>query len=292
MSRTDLRPPPLPEPHWVDTQSGLDRVVERLRSSNALVALDTETTLAGQHFCVLALVQVSDGDSVWLIDPLEVDPSPLLRLLFGAPWLPPIFHDASGDLMVLKRLYGRLPEAIIDTLLASQALGMGTPNLRFLTEHLLGWRMDKAPQQSNWLRRPLSDAQFEYAALDVFALPHIERLIRRHVIDLDVEDVFQASCVSLLERLKAYEPPEVHPFEERFFRRHRDRPARMRLRRLLEWRTDEANRGRIDILMGFGNETLARIALQPPASARDLHAYLPGHLVERYGRRVLRVLGG
>ncbi len=294
VKRSELHLPPLPRPVWVDDEDTLLHLEDHLRASNALIGIDIETTLAGQHHCVVALVQLSDGESVWLLDPLVLDLGPILRLLFSAPWIPPIFHDASGDLMVLKRLYGTLPEGVIDTLIAAQVLGLTTPNLRYLTEFLLGWKMSKQPQQSNWLRRPLSDAQIEYAALDVFALPYIERDLRGHLADFGLEEEFQQACAALMRRMDEYRPPRNHPFEDRFFRRTRDEAARRCLRRLLDWRTAEANRGRIDVLMAFGNEQLADIALARPRTLRELDecARIPARMLERYGKQVLREIHG
>lgn len=289
-----LTPPPLPRPHWVDTERAILHLEDELRTSRALIGIDIETTLAGQHFCELALLQLSDGYDVWLVDPLAVDVGPLLRILFSTPALPPIFHDASGDLTVIKRLHHCLPTAILDTLLASQALGIFSPNLGNLSRDVLGWVLDKGTQQSNWLRRPLTPAQLEYAAADAFVLPHLEHDLANHLYDMGVERGYEDACLSLLERLRAYRAPDSHPYELRFWRRYRNEAALIRLRRLLHWRTAEANRGRIDVLMGFGNETLARIALEAPRTLRDLsgRAGLPRHLCERYGQRVLDVTAG
>lgn len=294
MTRREPRLPPVPHPHWIDTESALIRLEDDLRHSSALIGVDIETTLAGQHHCAIALLQVSDGESSWLIDPLEVDAGPLLRLLFSSPALPPIFHDASGDLMVIKRLYGSLPPVVLDTLLASQVLGLASPNLGNLSRDLLGWKLNKSTQQSNWLRRPLTEAQLEYAALDAFVLPYLERSLRRQVADLGLEHPYERACRELLVRLEEYRAPETYPFELKFFRRYKNQAARLRLRRLLDWRTDEANRGKIDVLMGFGNDTLARIALDRPCSLRELDecVALTGRLRDRYGKRVLQVMNG
>ena len=42
-----------------------------------------------------------------------------------------------------------------------------------LVEKMLGITLDKSETRSNWIRRPLSDAQLKYAALDVEYLIHL-----------------------------------------------------------------------------------------------------------------------
>ena len=65
-------------------------------------------------------------------------------------------------------------EPIFDTLRASQAYRghtvFGGHSLASVCERELGLLLDKSEQASNWRRRPLSERQLDYAALDAEVL--------------------------------------------------------------------------------------------------------------------------
>ena len=53
---------------------------------------------------------------------------------------------------------------------SSRRAGEDTPSLRRVCARALRGRLDKAEQCSDWGRRPLTRAHFEYAALDAHVL--------------------------------------------------------------------------------------------------------------------------
>ncbi len=128
----------------------------------------------GRH---LALVQVFDGQVVYLIDPLPLEPDmaaglePLFAVLRD-PAVAKVFHSCKSDILLLDEVFGVNCRTIVDTSLQFSLLAAEDNNISLgrLIQSELGFEVDKGEQKSNWLKRPLTDAQKEYAANDVLYL--------------------------------------------------------------------------------------------------------------------------
>ena len=153
---------------WVRTEAELERAVDALKRE-ATIGLDVETTLEDQSLC---LIQFAGAEATYLIDPLEVvDLSALDAVLTRRETLK-VIHNASFERSVLGR-YALHIEPVLDTLDVSRKLRGGAPgghSLRAAVARELGLEMSKAQQKSDWSRRPLTDAQIEYAVLDAEVL--------------------------------------------------------------------------------------------------------------------------
>lgn len=128
-------------------------------------ALDTEFHRERTYYPHVALVQIADEHGVVLVDALKVDLSPLSRILEG-PSLA-VMHAARQDMEVLERSCGTVPARLVDTQLAAGFLGYTSPSLATLLERELKVKAPKADRLTDWMRRPLSPAQLDYAASDV-----------------------------------------------------------------------------------------------------------------------------
>ena len=164
---------------WIDSQNDLDNVVETLRGVSRY-ALDTEFHRERTYFPRLALVQIAwegpDGQEIVLVDPLAVDVT-AFSALFTSDNLC-VIHAAQQDLDVLHHSVGQVPTRIFDTQIAGGFTGYGTPSLVALLGGEMGITPAKGDRLTDWLRRPLSDAQRQYAASDVaYLLPVHDRQI-------------------------------------------------------------------------------------------------------------------
>ena len=175
--------PPVGEPRiayrWIDRQADFDDLVETL-VAEPRYALDTEFHRERTYYPKLALVQVAwrsaDGQELALIDPLAVDVTPFRRL-FSTDVLC-VIHAAQQDLDVLTHAVGSVPAKMFDTQLAAGFVGYGTPSLVSLLQGEIGVSPPKGDRLTDWLRRPLTDSQRQYAAVDVEYLLEVhERLV-------------------------------------------------------------------------------------------------------------------
>jgi ribonuclease D len=121
-------------------------------------------------------VQIAWPGDLVLIDPLAVDPLAFARL-FASPALA-VAHAAQQDLDVLTHAVGAIPRHLFDTQVAAGFVGYGTPSLVSLLQGELGITPAKGDRLTDWLRRPLTEAQQSYAAADVASLLELhDRLV-------------------------------------------------------------------------------------------------------------------
>ena len=127
----------------------------------------------GRH---LALIQVFDGQEAYLIDPLPLpdmnaDLEPLFAVLRD-PAVAKVFHSCKSDILLLDEVFSVNCLNIVDTSVQFTLLAAEDNNISLgrLIQTELGLEVDKGEQKSNWLKRPLTEPQKEYAANDVLYL--------------------------------------------------------------------------------------------------------------------------
>ncbi|HYD10135.1 MAG TPA: HRDC domain-containing protein [Acidimicrobiales bacterium] len=153
------------EHRLVTTPAALEEIVDAAITDDSY-AVDTEFHRERTYFPKVALVQLASPTAgIALIDPLAVDLAPLARLLDGPGTC--LMHASNQDLEVLQRACGTVPSKLFDTQLAAGFVGFSTPSLSLLAERILGVHLPKASRLTDWLQRPLGDAQQTYAAADV-----------------------------------------------------------------------------------------------------------------------------
>lgn len=162
-------------PHrFIDTDAGLREALDQLEGEPRY-ALDTEFHRERTYWPKAALLQLAWPGHLILIDPLEVDLTPLAELMNSESV--GVLHAASQDLEVLELACGASPRHLFDTQIAAGFLGMSTPSLAALHERELGVQLPKGNRLTDWLERPLRPAQLDYAAADVERLLEIHDLL-------------------------------------------------------------------------------------------------------------------
>ena len=143
-----------------------------------VLALDTEFIRTDTFYPIGALIQLSDGDNCFLIDPLAINEFDEFKALLTDETIVKVLHSCSEDLEVFYQLFGVLPSPLIDTQIAAGLDGYGfSLGYQRLTEALLQIHVPKGETRSNWLKRPLSESQAHYAMLDVAYLPTMYQML-------------------------------------------------------------------------------------------------------------------
>lgn len=156
----------------------------KLLSSAPLLAVDTEFVRTDTYYPKLGLLQFNDGKNCYLVDPLSIDDLEPLRQLFVNPNVVKIFHSCSEDLEAIHHFFQVLPEPLFDTQLAAAFLGFGSSvGYRNIVSTMYGVELSKESTRSDWLKRPLSEVQLKYAALDVEYLIQICNELSRQLLD-------------------------------------------------------------------------------------------------------------
>ncbi|WP_237067232.1 ribonuclease D [Microbulbifer guangxiensis] len=197
-------------PHWVDSSEELARLCEKWRGQKA-VALDTEFMRSRTFYPQPALVQVGDGEHCYLIDNLAIENLEPLRELILDTSVTKIMHSCSEDLETLDRLLGAIPEPIFDTQIAAAMTGLGAGlGYAATVKTLINVELPKSETRSDWLQRPLSEAQKTYAALDVAWLPHVYAVLLKRLKESDRLAWLQEDCEQLVAAARNPQPPELY----------------------------------------------------------------------------------
>ncbi len=144
------RPAGVGDYRWIGDKAALGDLVDELVSCD-VYALDTEFHRERTYFPRLALVQLAWREGIALVDPLAVDVSPLARVLQGQGLA--VVHAAEQDLEVLEHACGTVPTRLFDTQVAAGFLGQVSPSLVNLVERILGVRLLKGDQLTDWTRQ-------------------------------------------------------------------------------------------------------------------------------------------
>jgi ribonuclease D len=87
-------------------------------SRSTTLGIDTEFVRERTYRAELGLVQVSDGQTAWLFDPMALQRhEPLVRLIEN-PGITKILHSGTEDLEVLLHSIGAIPAPLVDTQIA------------------------------------------------------------------------------------------------------------------------------------------------------------------------------
>lgn len=155
------------EPIWIDQDDQLAELCAAWRKQ-AAIAVDTEFMRSDTFYPIAGLLQIGDGKGCYLIDPLAIkDLAPLRELMLDAA-VTKVLHSCSEDLEVFQRWLDVVPSPLFDTQVAAAFAGLGfSLGYSGLVKSLLTIEIPKDETRSDWLQRPLSVAQLNYAALDV-----------------------------------------------------------------------------------------------------------------------------
>ena len=255
-------------------------------------ALDLEFMTEGRYVAELSLVQVGWGDhdtpTVAAIDPLSVDPRPVLELA-ARDDIEVIIHSAQADLALIGAAFGVRASRVFDTQIAAAFLGMGEQiGYGALVERMAGVHLDKGSQYTEWSRRPLSEDQLRYALDDVRYLPAVWRQLKQQLEERGRAGWVQEECDLLADTWAERTPPEE------MYRRVRGwnglkRHALGALRAVAAWREQEALRANRPPLWIMNDRSLLELARRPPRDAADLGAVrgLSEGTIQRYGKAIL-----
>lgn len=154
----------------ITTTADLQEICERAKAE-PYVTLDTEFLRERTYWSKLCLIQMAlpgDGEAV-LIDPIDtdLDLTPLYDL-FRWEKTVKVFHAARQDLEIFFVEGGVFPKPLFDTQIAAMVCGFGEQvGYETLVRKIARENLDKTSRFTDWSRRPLSDAQKEYALADV-----------------------------------------------------------------------------------------------------------------------------
>lgn len=264
---------------WINAPAELRA---RFATPPARIGLDTEFIRERTYWPQLALVQIAiddgtDDPQILLVDPLVPGMLEALTPILSDAAILKVMHSPSEDLVAFMHACGVVPKPLFDTQLAAALAGVGGGlGYQKLVEQLTGTVLAKGETRSDWMRRPLSPSQLEYAADDVRHLFELHEQLDQRLDLLNrrewlAEDA--ARTVHNAETESAERWPHLTMRSAQFL----ERDAQLRLLRLLRWRDAYArdnDRPRTWIL---DNELAVGLARNPPIDRAGLQRTLDAH---------------
>ena len=264
-----------------------------LAQQQSEVALDTEFMRVSTYFPKLGLIQLYDSERVSLIDPLAItDFSPFVALLSN-PKVLKILHSCSEDLLVFLQKFDQLPRPMIDTQIMARFLGLGTSaGLAKLAQQYLNIEIDKAATRTNWIKRPLSDIQLQYAAGDVWYLLPLYHILEKELAKTPWEQAVRDDCELALSK--------THKLQERDSEKaYLDIPnvwklnplELSRLRILAQWRQNVGIERDLALSYIVKSDNLWKVAKNNPRNTSEmLEMGLTENEVRVRGKKILQLL--
>ncbi len=233
-----------------------------------VVAVDTEFMRRNTFYPQVALVQLCFGDEALLIDPLAITDTAPLASLLSDQRVTKVLHSASEDLEVFSRWLDVLPQPLFDTQRAAALLDLGFGmGYSAIVKLVCDVDLPKGETTSDWLRRPLSASQCEYAAQDVaWLLP-----VWRHMEQLCLEQGKKGWVLADGDdAIAAYNSPDKD-FLKRFKTAWKLNPRQLAiLEAVCTWRDETARRRDKPRGWIIDDQACMRLALMNPQTLSEL----------------------
>lgn len=166
----------------IDSTEAFEREIDQI-SENRILGFDTETRPSFKKGKVYptALIQLSVQNRVWLLRVSRLGyPKRLLELLSDDNILK-VGLGLNDDLRRLRSDFQFLPAGFLDLQQYVTAYKIEEKGLKKLSGIVLGRRISKSQQVSNWDADQLTEAQLRYAATDAWICLKIYNTLRKSI---------------------------------------------------------------------------------------------------------------
>lgn len=274
----------------IQQDAQLKQLCEQARHYS-VVALDTEFERVRSYYAKLGLIQLYFGADVALIDPLTItDWQPFIALLADANVLK-ILHASGEDIEIFHQQFQQIPTPMLDTQIMANFLGCPqSAGFALLAQHYLQVELDKKASRTDWLKRPLSERQLNYAAADVYYLLPIYQKMAEAMASSEWKTAIQQECELFAQkRCRQISPEKAYLDIGNAWRLNRK--ALNNLKFLAKWRFQEGIKRNIALNFIVSSEGLVQMAIHEPVhTAQLLDLGLHPMEIKRYGKKLLLLL--
>ncbi len=274
---------------FINQQNELDHVIHLMRQSS-IYGLDTEFIKVDTLWPKLGVFQINVCDQVFLLDGTTLDLSAFWASIYQAEQN--VFHACSEDIDLIYHYSQKsCLENVFDTQVAMSFLGHGLQvSYQSALKTVLDIEIDKDQTRSDWLARPLSCKQMNYAANDVLYIMQLATDLKKQLNDKSLYQCVVEDCNHLTFEI-AQETPKDKLYSDIGNYRH-SRKQLMQLQQLSLWREELAkalNQPRSFILK---NSTMNDLVEKNPknnfqlSQAKDIRP----HIVREHGKTILDLL--
>ncbi|MGO9389802.1 ribonuclease D [Rhodoblastus sp.] len=262
-------------------------------SQYPFVTVDTEFLRETTFWPKVCVIQVACDERAAAIDALapDLDLTPFFELMAN-PNITKVFHAARQDLEIIWNLAKIIPAPLFDTQVAAMVCGYGD-QIAYgeLAQSLCKVTLDKSSRFTDWSRRPLSDAQVDYAIADVTYLRDIYKALRQKLEKTGRLHWLTDEMATLCSQ-DSYEQRPDRAWERYAHRARKPRDLAV-LTELAAWREHEAQTRDVPRSRVLKDDIMIEVALAAPRSAEalgNLRAFPRGMERSRAGAEILAAI--
>ena len=167
----------------VEDDAHLDVALPEIMQETVL-GFDTETrpNFSKDRHYLVSILQLGGRDKVWIIrlEPLKHRLSDIYEVLEN-PAIKKVGVAVHGDILSLKERCEFSPAGFEDIAKFTKGIGVINTGMKNLAALILGERISKAAQLTNWASDNLTKKQLEYAATDAWISRRLYISIKKHV---------------------------------------------------------------------------------------------------------------
>ncbi len=182
---------------WVDDTDAALNLADQINGDHDY-AVDTEFERSRTFYLNPALLQISCAGQVYLVDiAIEEVATAFMSQIKGL-----VLHSGSEDLELWYQITKQKPVRVFDTQVAAALSGysLHTSYLN-LVQELMGVELDKAMSRSDWLARPLSDEQLQYAVEDIAYLDDFKALLSEKMQARGLDGLFTVLMQQMIAQI-------------------------------------------------------------------------------------------
>ena len=197
----------------VNSEEDFNFLIFSLKNEEIL-GIDTEFDWRTTYFPILSLLQIATKDKIFLIDCLQLKNLKNLKNILEDQNRLVVFHSSRSDTTVLYTNLNIKVKNVYDIQIAEKIIqGGDIKNYASIVKTNLNISLDKSETNSNWLKRPFTKSQINYAANDVRFLIKIynkqKKILEKNnayfiVKDLTKKEVSLGSQKLYLPRLRKF----------------------------------------------------------------------------------------
>ena len=153
----------------VNTDAELEKACTEIEKCT-IIGIDTETkpSFKKGQMNTVALLQIATDKKAYIVRLKKVKMSQRLADIFANEAIKKIGIAIFDDLKDLKKIIPFTDKSVVDLNLLAPKLGFESIGAKKLSALVLGIRISKRQQVSNWELEKLSQAQIDYAATDAW----------------------------------------------------------------------------------------------------------------------------
>lgn len=276
---------------YIDNDEALAQFCATLGQAS-YCAVDTEFIRESTYYAELALIQIGSGEHFACIDPLAINDFTPFAELLAKPDLLKLFHSCSQDLEILYQKFGAVPTPIFDTQLAAAVLGYNHQiSYADLVQQICDVALEKKHTRANWMRRPLSDDELDYAMDDVRYLLTVYEHLNEQLQESRRDSWMEKDLRALTDPAK-YEV-NLSQVWKRLKGVQKLKGEKLQIASdLCRWREELAQRQNRPRRWIVKDDTLIELARQKPASEADLSSIpeLQEKTIRRHGAELLAIV--